>query len=828
MTTVEGLSSDGALSPLQQTFLDEQAGQCGYCLSGILISAAALLAHNPRPSRSEIAAALDRHLCRCGVQSHHAGGRTRRRGDGSAAVSALPKSLADNPLLSTWIGFEEAGRVRLATGKVEIGQGVLTALAQIAAEEFDARRSACASYRARRRRARRRASPRAATRSPYRGVPFASPAPSARALPRACCTSARLPDRGARDRGRTLPADGPPDRSGLLVDGRQVDLARPRPAPLCPSRRRLSRRRAEPVAARSRGQSPGRGLHPRPRARERAACAHAAPPLAGRAARRARRGCGARAAGAPIDILRAGDLVALTSDDETAVMRASQSARMLAVWDGGTKPRQTRARRTGSRARARATGPKRARRPRAGNRVIEARFSRPFLTYGSIAPSCALARFSGGELQVWTHSQGVFELRKWLARTLAIDEARITVFHRQGAGCYGHNSADDAAFDAAFVAMRVPERTVRVQWTREDEFTAAPMGSAMVVGLRAVLDANRARPTGRSIWSPVHAQRPGMNGSANFIGAQALPDAAPPPAEINDVADAAAAARPATGRRSTTCPPHDGASPPPGRSGAHLVAARARRLANVFAIDLHGRAEAAGEDPVAYGSRSSPIRARGGWSRPRPRSPAGRRGCARWTRARLRLCPLQEPRRLCGGGGRGRMEEEVRVTRWAAVDAGLVINPDGAENQIEAGSSRPRAGRSRSACASRTAGSPPSTWGGYPILRFRGAGGRDPLHRRAERAGAGPGRGFARTDRRRHRQRGGARARHAHPRSAVDARAHHGDAACRALTRTKVLAAIPREECMQLRSAFVLAAGLALALRSRRARRTHRIFPASR
>src|SRR5262245_56891723 len=69
VTTVEGLSAGGVLSPLQQAFLDEQAGQCGYCLSGILISAAALLAHNPRPSRGEIAAALDRHLCRCGVHN---------------------------------------------------------------------------------------------------------------------------------------------------------------------------------------------------------------------------------------------------------------------------------------------------------------------------------------------------------------------------------------------------------------------------------------------------------------------------------------------------------------------------------------------------------------------------------------------------------------------------------------------------------------------------------------------------------------------------------------------------------------------------------------
>ena len=69
VTTVEGLSPGGSLSPLQQAFLDEQAGQCGYCLSGILISAAALLARNPTPSRGEIAAALDRHLCRCGVHN---------------------------------------------------------------------------------------------------------------------------------------------------------------------------------------------------------------------------------------------------------------------------------------------------------------------------------------------------------------------------------------------------------------------------------------------------------------------------------------------------------------------------------------------------------------------------------------------------------------------------------------------------------------------------------------------------------------------------------------------------------------------------------------
>ena len=85
ITTVEGLSKDGVLHPLQQAFLDEQAGQCGYCLSGILISAAALLGRNPRPSRAEVAAALDPHLCRCGIHT-----RVIRAVQKAAAAGARP------------------------------------------------------------------------------------------------------------------------------------------------------------------------------------------------------------------------------------------------------------------------------------------------------------------------------------------------------------------------------------------------------------------------------------------------------------------------------------------------------------------------------------------------------------------------------------------------------------------------------------------------------------------------------------------------------------------------------------------------------------------
>jgi nicotinate dehydrogenase subunit A len=67
VTTVEGLAADG-LHPVQQAVLDEQAGQCGFCLSGLVVSAAALLAEQPQPDEAAVAAALDRHLCRCGIQ----------------------------------------------------------------------------------------------------------------------------------------------------------------------------------------------------------------------------------------------------------------------------------------------------------------------------------------------------------------------------------------------------------------------------------------------------------------------------------------------------------------------------------------------------------------------------------------------------------------------------------------------------------------------------------------------------------------------------------------------------------------------------------------
>jgi CO/xanthine dehydrogenase Mo-binding subunit len=358
-----------------------------------------------------------------------------------------------------------------------------------------------------------------------------------------------------------------------------------------------------------------------------------------------------------------------------------------------------------------------------GNRVLEARYSRPFLTYGSIGPSCALAEFKDGRLTVWSHTQGVFVLREWLARSLGLARDRVTVLHRQGSGAYGHNTADDAAFDAAFIALRVPNRTVRTQWTREDEFAAAPISSAMAIQLRAVLD-DKARPADWTIeiWSSVHAQRPGMNHNANLIGAEALPDA-PVPNEQNDVPDERGGGATRNGYALYDLPRH--------RLVYHQLKLPLRTsslrglgaFANVFAIEsfMDELAAAAGEDPVTYRlTLMSDPRARrviesaaemAEWFR-QPAMPEGRArgfGFARYKNVAAYMAAVAEVD----------VGEEVRVRRvWAAVDAGLVVNPDGAANQVEGAIIHATSWALKEQVRFANGRVAASTWDDYPILRF--------------------------------------------------------------------------------------------------------------
>lgn len=331
--------------------------------------------------------------------------------------------------------------------------------------------------------------------------------------------------------------------------------------------------------------------------------------------------------------------------------------------------------------------------PATAGRTLRATYTRAFQLHGSIGPSCAVARFDGGRYTVWTHSQGVFPLRGALAELLDVKEDTIRCIHVEGAGCYGHNGADDVAADAALLARALPGRPVRVQWMREEEHAWEPFGAAMVVDVAATLDGNgRIADWEYGVWTPSHNQRPGKAG--NLLAATHL-------------------ARPFT-------PPVPKPSPQPEGSGdrnaipyyaipnarvTHHFQPRAvvrtsalRGLGaycNVFAIEsfMDELARAANVDPVAFRLRhlSDPravdvvklAAAKFGWDAYRRPAGVGRRGrgfaFARYKNL-LAYCALAVEVEVALETGL------VRITRaHAAVDCGEIVNPDGVRNQIEGG-----------------------------------------------------------------------------------------------------------------------------------------------
>ena len=645
----------------------------------------------------------------------------------AAAPTALPPLLAANPRLDQWIGFDQPGRVRVSTGRVEIGQGVLTAMRQIAAEELDvsldrimlqsgdteltpnegytagsqsiqfggvAMRFACAEVRSL----------------------FLDHAAAAFGYPRAelsvqdgaiarrgepighdYWSLAAAIDLGRQATGRA-PTKQPRDYRVVGQEAPRVDLA--------------AKVFGEPVFLHDMGLD---GM------------------MHARVVRQPRRGATIktvdeaalrRAAKTPIEIIRNGNFLAITGADETAVEAVAAVAPSHVVWDGidPINPFQEEARwllQQPAIDRVVGAPPPSAPTPAASR--YEATYTRMHIAHASVAPSCGVALYRDGRLDVWTHSQGVYPLRDALARTLKLNPAMIRVTHVQGPGCYGHNGADDAAADAAVIAMHTPGTPIRVRWRREEEFGFEPVSPAMVVTARATLDdAGRPVDWTTEIWSGRHSSRPG--GGGNLLAAEALPDPPPPP-------------------------PASESSNPPGagtRNGEPLYEFSAKRIVhhlipetpvrtsslrglgatlNVFAIEsaMDEIAERAGEDPVAY--RLSVLRdPRGravvehaarisGWRGGLPAATGRGRGIgfARYKNLAAYAAVVAEVE----------VDENVRLTRvWCAADAGLVINPDGAVNQLEGGIIQAASWALKEGVRLDNAGIGSRDWEGYPVLRF--------------------------------------------------------------------------------------------------------------
>lgn len=138
-----------------------------------------------------------------------------------------------------------------------------------------------------------------------------------------------------------------------------------------------------------------------------------------------------------------------------------------------------------------------------------AAYYKPYIMHAANGPSCAVAYYNDDKLEIWTHSQGVYPLRETLANLLEMPEDSIHIKGVPGSGCYGHNAADDVAAEAALLAVNFPGRHVRLQWMRDEEHRWEPYGTAMTMELKAGLsNAGKILGWNYDFWSDGHSSRP--------------------------------------------------------------------------------------------------------------------------------------------------------------------------------------------------------------------------------------------------------------------------------------------------------------------------------
>jgi nicotinate dehydrogenase subunit B len=350
-------------------------------------------------------------------------------------------------------------------------------------------------------------------------------------------------------------------------------------------------------------------------------------------------------------------------------------------------------------------------------------YSRGYVAHASIAPSCALARWDSGRLEVWTHSQSIFHLRGALAETLDMDPAAIVVRHVQSAGCYGHNGADDAACDAALLAMRFEGRPVRVLWSRESELGSAPVGSAMTTDLSARLHADGSvSDWNYEIWSNGFLGRPGYSGMPAFLGDSHRADRAP----LRPSADARKIGGYGIGRNAIPAYDLDGVKITQHRLLAMPIRTSSLRCLgahlNVFAIEsfMDELARAGGFDPVAFRlAKLQDERARevirraaelAGWDSA-PKEEGVGRGIA--------YARYKNVSAYCAVVAEVEATENLKVRRLlVVVDAGRVVNLDGVLNQVDGGVYQAVSWALREEVKYDRTGITSTDWEQYPILRF--------------------------------------------------------------------------------------------------------------
>ena len=651
-----------------------------------------------------------------------------------SAPAKLPGSLNTNRRLDQWLRFNPDRTVTICTGKVEIGQGIVTAMAQIAAEELDVALT------------RVRMVSGDTERTPDEGHTSGSRSidEGGSAL-RYACAEARHLLLQAASKLLDIPADKLTVEDGVITG---FDRIRKISYWELPHAELLNR---EATAS----------VKPKPAARHTIVGTNAA-----------RLDIPAKATGTPrfvqdlelpgmlfgrvvrppsyaaqltafdsdavrklpgvVAVVRDGNFIGIVAEREEQAVKARLAAASAAQWQETPLPtddagihdylqsRQTRdqviVERTDAAARAH------------GTRTLEARYTKPYIAHASMGPSCALARVDDGRTEVWTHSQGVYPLRHDLATVLDVPPENILVHHIEGAGCYGHNGADDVALDAVLLARAVSGRPVQVQWMRDDEFAWEPFGPAMVVKTRAALDAQgNIVDWAFDVWSNGHSGRPNTAKTAGKVSSLLAAWHLANPVAHRPQGDPPMTAGGGLARNSPA--PYDF---PNERVVAHRVEEMPLRVsalrslgayANVFALEsfMDELAAAAGADPVEFRLRHmKDPRARAvielaaqkaGWRAGAPNDGASGRGIAfaQYKNGYGYLAIVIE----LG------LEPDLHVKRAvAAVDVGQAINPDGIINQTEGGIIQAISWTLKEQVKFDRERVTTRTWEEYPILTF--------------------------------------------------------------------------------------------------------------
>ena len=362
----------------------------------------------------------------------------------------------------------------------------------------------------------------------------------------------------------------------------------------------------------------------------------------------------------------------------------------------------------------------------AATRTIRASYQRPYQAHASISPSAAIAKYQQGQLTVLSHAQGMYPLRLALSHVLGLDIESVSCFHYEASGCYGHNGGDDAACDAAALAMHFPGRAVRLQWERADEFTWEPYGSAMHIEASASIDRDgQIRAWEYDLWSCPHTGRPrSIEDASNLIYAQQKRDPLGPP-PVRSIP------QPNGGADRNGIPLYDFDNL---NVTKHLVTDIPMRVsalrglgayANIFAIEsfMDELAHAVDEDPLAFRLKHlsdergiavlEKLAELSGWNDRPADSNEG------WG---LAFAQFKNRSSYVGIVMRLQVDDEggaISLKKATAVcDAGLVINPDGVIAQIEGGIIQSASWTLKEQIRFSQQQKESVDWATYPILRF--------------------------------------------------------------------------------------------------------------